>query len=218
MEQLLTANVATNLYWFGRYLERIETTLLEVVTAFDKIIDTDKNCGKEMYKKLGVDLEYSSAKNFLNEAVFGNHHANLHTLINFAKENAIISRTNMDTEAFGSVVELTNLLKQSGLEIDCRFVDNVLSLISEIWGELTRKQHRQASDYFIRLGKLVEKVDFHLRLGKNKEFSLVVMEEIDKIVTILAPNSKFNPHDKNDSHEVIMNSINAKINKIIVEV
>ncbi len=217
MEQLLTANVATNLYWFGRYLERIEATLLEVVTAFDKIIDTDKNCGKEMYKKLGVDLEYSSAKNFLNEAVFGNHHANLHTLINFAKENAIISRTNMDTEAFGSVVELTNLLKQSGLEIDCRFVDNVLSLISEIWGELTRKQHRQASDYFIRLGKLVEKVDFHLRLGKNKEFSLVVMEEIDKIVTILAPNSKFNPHDKNDSHEVIMNSINAKINKIIVE-
>ena len=218
MEQLLTANVATNLYWFGRYLERIEATLLEVVTAFDKIIDTDKNCGKEMYKKLGVDLEYSSAKNFLNEAVFGNHHANLHTLINFAKENAIISRTNMDTEAFGSVVELTNLLKQSGLEIDCRFVDNVLSLISEIWGELTRKKHRQASDYFIRLGKLVEKVDFHLRLGKNKEFSLVVMEEIDKIVTILAPNSKFNHHDKNDSHEVIMNSINAKINKIIVEV
>lgn len=136
MEQLLTANVATNLYWFGRYLERIEATLLEVVTAFDKIIDTDKNCGKEMYKKLGVDLEYSSAKNFLNEAVFGNHHANLHTLINFAKENAIIGRTNMDTEAFGSVVELTNLLKQSGLEIDCRFVDNVLSLISEIWGEL----------------------------------------------------------------------------------
>ena len=217
MEQLLTANVATNLYWFGRYLERIESTLLEVVYAFDKIIDTDKNCGKEMYKKLGVDLEYSNAKNFLTEAVFGNHQANLNTLINYAKENAIICRTNMDTEAFGSVIELANLLKHSGLEIDCRFVDNVLSLISEIWGELTRKQHRQASDYFIRLGKLVEKVDFHLRLGKNKEFSLVVMEEIDKIVTILAPNSKFAPHDKNDSHEVIMNSINAKINKIIVE-
>lgn len=36
MEQLLTANVATNLYWFGRYLERIEATLLEVIEAFDK--------------------------------------------------------------------------------------------------------------------------------------------------------------------------------------
>ena len=219
MEQLLTANVANNLYWFGRYLERIEATLLEVIEAFDKIIDSDKDFGKEIYKKLEIDLEYSNAKNFLNEAVFGNHHANLHILINYAKENAIICRTNMDTEAFGSVIELSNLLKHScnnTFDLDYEFIDKVQSLISEIWGELTRKQHRQASDYFIRLGKLVEKVDFHLRLGRDKEFSLVVMEEIDKIVTILAPNSRFSPHDKNDSHELIMNSINAKINKIIV--
>ena len=48
MEQLLTANVATNLYWFGRYLERIEATLLEIVYAFDSIIDTNKDCGKEL--------------------------------------------------------------------------------------------------------------------------------------------------------------------------
>lgn len=49
MEQLLTGNVATNLYWFGRYLERIEATLLEVVTAFDKTIDIDKDCGKKPF-------------------------------------------------------------------------------------------------------------------------------------------------------------------------
>ena len=43
MEQLLTANVANNLYWFGRYLERVESTLIEVVYHFDRIIDIDKN-------------------------------------------------------------------------------------------------------------------------------------------------------------------------------
>jgi len=127
MEQLLTANVATNLYWFGRYLERIEATLIEVVEAFDKIIDTDKNCGKDFFEKLGIDLEYTCSKDFLNKAVFGNHHANSHTLIGYAKENAIICRSVMDTEAFGSVVELGNLLKHSGLDIDCRYIDNVLS-------------------------------------------------------------------------------------------
>ena len=41
MEQLLTANVANNLYWFGRYLERVESTLIEVVYHFDRIIDID---------------------------------------------------------------------------------------------------------------------------------------------------------------------------------
>jgi uncharacterized alpha-E superfamily protein len=220
MEQLLTANVATNLYWFGRYLERIEATLIEAVYHFDTIIDIDKDAGKDFFKKLEIDIEYENAKDFLNVAIFGNHASNIYTLISYAKENAIISRSNMDTEAFGSVMELADLLKHSShtsFSIDCRFIDYVLSLISEIWGELTRRQKRNTSDYFIRLGKLVEKADFDLRLEKEKEFSLVVMEEIDKIVTILAPNSKFKPHNENDSYEVILNSINAKINKIVVE-
>lgn len=220
MEQLLTANVATNLYWFGRYLERIEATLIEAVYHFDTIIDIDKDAGKDFFRKLEIDIEYENAKDFLNVAIFGNHPSNIYTLISYAKENAIISRSNMDTEAFGSVMELADLLKHSShtsFSIDCRFIDYVLSLISEIWGELTRRQKRNTSDYFIRLGKLVEKADFDLRLEKDKEFSLVVMEEIDKIVTILAPNSKFKPHDENDSYEVILNSINAKINKIVVE-
>ena len=220
MEQLLTANVATNLYWFGRYIERIEATLIEVVYHFDKVIDSNKNSGKDFYKKLGVEIEYKNSKEFLNEAVFGEHSANLCNLISHAKENAIICRSSMDTEAFGSVIELADLLKHSShpsFIIDCRFIDYVLSLISGIWGELTRRQKRNTSDYFIRLGKLVEKVDFHLRLGKDIEFSLVVMEEIDKIVTILAPDAKFKPHDENDSYEIMINSINAKINKIIAE-
>lgn len=220
MEQLLTANVASNLYWFGRYLERVETTLIEIVYLFDKIIDIDKDAGKKFYKKLGIDLEYENAKDFLNVAIFGDHSSNLYSLISCAKENAIVSRSNMDTEAFGSVIELADLLKHSShasFNIDCRFIDYVLSLISEIWGELTRRQRRNNSDYFIRLGKLVEKVDFHLRMEKDKEFSLVVMDEIDKIVTRLAPNAKFKSHDENESYEQILNSINAKINKIIVE-
>jgi uncharacterized alpha-E superfamily protein len=219
MEQLITANVATNLYWFGRYLERIEATLLEIVTASDKIIDTDKEAGVKLFKKLEIDIEYKNTKDFLNVAIFGNHDSNINNLIEYARENAIISRADMYTEAFGSVIELSNLIKHGSYlpHVDCTFLDEVLSLISAIWGKLTRRQKRDTSDYFIRLGKLVEKVDFHLRLEKNKEFSLVLMEEIDKIVSILAPDAVFKPHDEKDSYEVILNSINAKINKIIVE-
>lgn len=219
MEQLITANVATNLYWFGRYLERIEATLLEIISASDKIIDTDKEAGVKLFKKLEIDIEYKDTKDFLNVAIFGNHDSNIHNLIEFARENAIICRADMYTEAFGSVIELANLIKKGSHlpQVDCHFLDEVLSLISSIWGKLTRRQKRDTSDYFIRLGKLVEKVDFHLRLERNKEFSLVVMDEIDKIVSILAPDAVFKPHDEKDSYEVILNSINAKINKIIVE-
>jgi uncharacterized alpha-E superfamily protein len=219
-KQLLTANVATNLYWFGRYLERIEATLLEVVVCFDDIIDNDKDKGKNFYKQFEIEIEYKNAKDFLAVAMFGDHSSNINTLMEFARENAIISRSSMYTSAFGSVIQLSDLLKQgnnSAFEINSKFLDEALSLISEIWGELTRRQKRNTSDYFIRLGKLVEKVDFDLRLGRNKEFSLVVMNEIDTIVQILAPNAEFVPHDEKDSYDVILDSVNAKINKIIVE-
>ena len=219
MEQLLTGNVATNLYWFGRYLERIEAILLEVVPAFDKIIDIDKDYGKKLYGKLEIEIEYKNSKEFLNVALFSDHLANINTLMEFARENAIICRADMYTSAFGSVIQLADLIKKekNTSQVEFRFIDKVLSLISEIWGELARREKRNTSDYFIRLGKLVEKVDSHLRLERNKGFSLVVMNEIDTIVSILAPDAKFVPHDENDSYEIILNSINAKINKIIIE-
>ena len=219
MEQILTATVGKGLYWFGRYLERIESTLLEVVTAFDDIIDIDPDAGKKLFNKFELEIEYESSKEFLTIALFGDHTSNINTLMEYARENALICRSNLDTSAFGTVIELSDYIKQgsSHFQVDCKFIDTVLSLISEIWGELARKEKRNTSDYFIRLGKLVEKDDFHLRLERNKEFSLVVMDEIDKMVKVLAPNAKFTPHNENDSYEVILDSINSKINKIIIE-
>ena len=219
MEQLLTGNVATNLYWFGRYLERIESILLEVVPAFDTIIDIDKDYGKKLYQKLEIEIDYKSPKEFLNVALFADHVANINTLMEFVRENAIICRADMYTSAFGTVMELSALIKKekNASQVEFRFIDKVLALISEIWGELTRREKRNTSDYFIRLGKLVEKVDSHLILERNKNFSLIVMDEIDMIASILSPDAEFKPHDENDSYEVILESINSKINKIIIE-
>jgi uncharacterized alpha-E superfamily protein len=219
MEQLLTGNVATNLYWFGRYLERIESLLLEVVPAFDTIIDIDKDYGKKLYQKLEIEIDYNSPKEFLKVALFSDHVANINTLMEFVRENAIICRADMYTSAFGSVMELADLIKKekNTSQVEFQFIDKVLGIISEIWGELTRREKRNTSDYFIRLGKLVEKVDSHLILERNKNFSLIVMDEIDMIASILSPDAEFKPHDENDSYEIILDSINGKIDKIIIE-
>ncbi|MBD3824337.1 MAG: alpha-E domain-containing protein [Epsilonproteobacteria bacterium] len=220
MGQLLTTNVATNLYWFGRYLERIEAMLIEVQRSFDEIIDVDRDAGKKLYKKIWIDIDYTDSSDFLKVAILGDHNANLFDLMSYARENIIISRNQIDTEAFGAVIELHELFEKASknsLIIDFRFIDKVLSLISEIWGKLTRKQTRNASDYFISLGKYVEKVDFHLRVDKDKDFALVLMDEIDKIVTRLAPNAKFQPHNVNEDVNTILNSINSKIYKIVAK-
>ncbi|RXJ65828.1 kinase [Halarcobacter ebronensis] len=219
MDQLLTANMASNLYWLGRYLERLEAMLIEIVETFDEIIDVDKNAGKKLFKRLEIEIKYKNANDFLYEACFGEHESNIYAIINYIRENAIITRAYIDANAFGSIIELSELLKQAQndhFNIDCSFVEKISSRISEIWGELSRKQERNTSDYFIRLGKLVEKVDIHLRLKRDKGFSLVIMNEIDTIVLRLNPNAVFVPHGERESYDTILNSINAKINKVIV--
>ena len=112
MEQLLTANVASNMYWLGRYLERVEATLYQIDKAFDRIIDVDKDAGVELYKKFGIEIEYTDAVDFLKNAICGDHSANLGTIMNNARESAIISRTNVDADAFGEIIALEALFRK----------------------------------------------------------------------------------------------------------
>ena len=111
MEQLLTANVATSMYWLGRYLERIESTLFEIDKAYDLIIDVDKNAGVELYKKFDIDLKYVTAIDFLDKSIRGDHAANLSVMMQNARENAIISRANIDESAFGEIIALNELFQ-----------------------------------------------------------------------------------------------------------
>ncbi len=218
MNQIMTANVANNIYWLGRYLERVESTLLEINTVYDNIIDVNFDAGKIFYSSLGIEISYENASNFIHEAILGDHDANLKVLLDYVRENAIISRSYIDLEAFGSIIQLHDLfvkIDSKEENIDFVFIDEALSLISEIWGEFTRKETRNVDDYFLKLGKYIEKVDFHLRIGKKKEYAIRMKDEINEIVYILAPRAKIKPYRINDSVETILDNINNKISVII---
>ncbi|MFA6196307.1 MAG: alpha-E domain-containing protein [Sulfurimonas sp.] len=221
MGQLLTANVATNLYWLGRYIERIEATLLQIVTAYDCIIDVDKQAGVKLYKSIGVDLEYKNAQEFLSQSILGDHSANLNVLMGYARENTIISRNYIDQEAFGEIIALHALfqgISKSHMNIDYNFIDNAQSLICEIWGQISKRELRKNSDYFLRLGKLVEEADFHFRFDKDKELAMIIVDEIHTIIDILSTDTQSQQQSQKQSEntEDIMDSIHKKIEGIIV--
>ena len=218
MEQLLTANVATNLYWFGRYLERVETTLKDTMALFDLIIDSEKEAGKAYFAELGIALEYANASHFLHGAVFGGHEGNLHVLMEQARENAIICRSQIDTEAFGEVIKLHELFEHAAKgpgAIDTRFFDHTLSLINEIWGALSCGMDRRLSDHFIQLGKLVEKSDLNLRHGKEPRVTHSYIKEIIYTAKQLAPDAEvaIDPTDP----AACITALNGLIGKIVTE-
>lgn len=222
MGQILSGNVATSLYWLGRYIARIEVMLLQITLAYDKIIDVEKEAGVVLYKKMGVDLEYVNAMDFLYSAILGNHVANLNATMGYAKENAIISRNYINIEAFGEIIALSALFKDASkksVPVDYKFIDHVQSLINEIWGQFSKVKLRKKSDYFIRLGKFVEEVDFHLRFRNDEHLVAVVLEEINSIIDILSDTKEIKITQNELLYygmENIMDVIHKKIEEIIV--
>lgn len=223
MEQLLTANVASNMYWLGRYLERVEGTLVEIDKAFDMVIDVDKNAGIKLYKKFGIEIEYTNAANFLTVAICGDHEANLATIMHNARESAIISRTNIDAPAFGEIIALEGHFRKTAnctLPMDYKDIDHALSLIREIWGAHSKRGLRQNSDYFLKLGKLVEEVDFRLRFDQGLEMTQLILEDINVIFKLLSPEMELLvecPKKKlKDAQTDIMNCIYKAVDNLII--
>ncbi|DAB29772.1 MAG TPA: kinase [Sulfurimonas sp. UBA12504] len=223
MEQLLTANVATNLYWLGRYIERIEATLGQIMIAYDQIIDVDKNAGITLYENFSTELEYTNAKDFLQKAIFGEHAANIAVLAGYARENAIICRNHINTQAFGEIIALNALFQKSSnsfVDIDYKLIDEAGSLISEMWGEISKTEYKRISDYFLRLGQLIEKADFNFRFDEEKETGIIIIDEINKILANLEADKETNVEQTQTQemdYEVIINNIHKKIQDLIID-
>jgi uncharacterized alpha-E superfamily protein len=220
MEILVTANVASNLYWLGRYLERTEATLYKVLKAYDEIIDVDHNAGVALYKIFDVEIQYRNANDFLHVAIFGEHSSNLLDVMINAREGAIISRHLIDMEAFGEIIELHALFLRASKnpnEVDYRFIDMARSLIREIWGTLSEREHKKNADDFVRMGKLVEEADFRIRFNKDEAVTATIIEEIDAIVDILSDKELPLQEQKQSSNkDDLLNLVNTKINRVIV--
>lgn len=216
MDQLLTSNVATNLYWFGRHLERVESALIAILHKFDVVIDTDPEAGRRHFNQLGIALEYENASQFLQNAIFGDHDANLAVLMCSARENAIICRAQLDTDAFGETIKLAQLFERTAngvTNVDYQFIDDALSLINEIWGIMSRGLIRRKSDHFIRLGKLVEKVDLHLRHGKEDNQLPVYLNDILLTAQKIAPETELSIYETDE--EANLDAINALLDHLV---
>lgn len=225
MERYVTANVAINLYWLGRYLERAALTLREIDTAYDETIDIDNEAGVKLYKKFDVELKYSNAYDFLHEAILGDHSANLLNVLTNARENAIICRHLLDSEAFGEIIELHTLFLNANnnqMEIDYKLIDHAQSLIGEIWNALSKRENQQLSDSFFRMGKIVEEADHRIRFDEEEEIIKEIIKEIDSIVDRLTQEYEPLPEQQQSQEQIsskddLLTVLNAKIGKVIVE-
>ncbi len=162
----LSPRMATSLIWLGRYQQRLETMGKETLLQFDAIIDRDQLAGKHLFQKLGTELNYACASEFLHEACYTQQATSLFSLSTQARENAIIIRDLLSDSLFGSVNSVYHALEQqqNNAQLDAYQLSQLLTEIEYFWGRLSTRLVKNRAAQFILFGQHVEMIDLKMRL------------------------------------------------------
>lgn len=178
----ISVNTAQRLYWFGRYVQRAETMLKELVNSYDYVIDRDFEDGRKLYSKLGVEIEYENALDFLKQGVYGTYGGSIEQIISWARENAIETRHLLDERGFATLNKIYNqLVAGRDRAVSPSNLEEIIDNCSLILGIFSSELDRSRAYQLIRFGQQIERFDLILRLYGEIE---MVTADIDVINTI----------------------------------
>jgi len=161
----ISVNTAQRLYWFGRYVQRAETILRELVNSYDYVIDRDVDDGRKLYANLGIEIDYSNALDFLKQGIYGNHGSSIESIITWARENAIETRHLLNERGFATLNKIFNHIV-AGREsvVSPAALEEMIDDFALILGIFSSELGRPKAYHFIRLGQQIERFDLILRL------------------------------------------------------
>ena len=190
---LISPRTAQNLYWMGRYIQRAESMTRLVISTFDKILDQNPLEGHALYATLGLDVTYSSPQDFLRKAVIELEYVSLLSIIECARENAILTRPSLPNRMFSRINAL--YLKYQAAKEDLSIVsifwlESTLQELDAIWGNLDLSLVQSKEIPFIQMGKVVEKIDLDIRLFDSLEGAILDVDKLNTLATKLSLNHK----------------------------
>ena len=172
----MLSRVAERLYWFGRYLERAESTarLLSVYTNLLLDLPNVQFLWPALVQITGYEHAFQRRFKHTNERnvvrfLLDDPHCSLRYCVNQARENVRTSRDLMPNEAWEKINELQLLLGQTDLGRINRedrhvLLSNVIDLCLELTGYLSGSMSRQLPYYFLKIGRHIERADMTTRV------------------------------------------------------
>ena len=164
---ILSVEHSDQLYWLGRYSERVYTTIKEFAKRFDSMIELREHDYDEYCKAQDIPNIYSSKDDFIKRYCFdesdpNSNHANLIR----AYDNAVVLREEIGSETLAYIqlaIYAMNKAKSSDAPLIQlqRVVDNIVAF----WGMADDSIDSESVRSLIKLGKRVERIDLYARMN-----------------------------------------------------
>lgn len=162
----IPATKANRLYWLGRYAERVYTSLHLMRRYYDRMIDGLPDDYEEYYRKLDIVNDYASEETFRIAQMFDSSNpASIMSGLEYANNNAIVLREEIKSESLSYVQMSLCLIKECAerKETNITALQPITDYLLAFFGSVEERVFDERVKNLIRLGRLVENIDMHIR-------------------------------------------------------
>ena len=169
---IISLEKADHLFWLGRYVERVFTTMDTMFLYFDRMLDQDKRAYELFCYQLSVPMVYSDMDDFIDHYIFDEADPNsIKSNMLRAFDNAVVLRDELSSSTLSyiqmSLDCLDQALKEHGLVYQLQPIKDYLYAF---WGCLDDHVEDEECRNIIKCGRYLERLDLYIRLGYPHRF------------------------------------------------
>lgn len=168
---VISVEQTDELYWLGRYLERVYTTMRLYFVTYDSMLDQPGEKYAEFCRQLDIPNIYHSREDFCQRYSFDETDCNsMISNLKRAYDNAIVLREEIGSESL-SYIQLSIYEMQKAAKSDAPLMEfqKVLDNLMAFWGVSDDIILSENIRNILKVGKRVERIDMYGRLRRSRK-------------------------------------------------
>ena len=168
---IISVEHTDQLFWLGRYSERVYTTLRIFSDRFDSMIDLKETEYEEFCKRQEIPNIYTSVEDFAKRYCFDEEDPNsIISNLSRAYDNAVVLREEIGSGTL-SYIQMAVYAMNKAQKSDAPLFElqHVIDNIVAFWGIIDDSVDDEQVRSIVKLGKRVERIDLYARMHMDRK-------------------------------------------------
>lgn len=169
---IISLEKTDNLYWMGRYSERVYTTIHRYFNSYDIMLDQNEDFYIRYCEALNIPNIYENSKDFVERYAFDTENPDsIMSNLYRAYDNALVVRDYISSESLAYIQMTIYEMKRAkaGPEAPLIGLQHALDNILAFWGCIDDMVYDASIRNIIKYGRRQERLDLLLRMRGTKE-------------------------------------------------
>lgn len=163
----ITTEKANELFWLGRYVERVYTTSMEFFRGYDRMIDETDVSYPDYCRRVSIPNVYKDKEDFLRNYPFDdtNPDSIISNLIR-AYDNAVVLRDDIGSDTLSYIQLAIYDMRKASLGVAPLIgLQQVIDDLFAFWGCLDDRVVDYSERSIVKAARRIERIDLYLRFG-----------------------------------------------------